>query len=64
LKIFPKIVFSKEDITSILELLRYDKKNSHGKVKFVLLKEIGHPEIDIEVKPEHFADAFAFYQRD
>ena len=63
LKIFPKVSFSKEDITSILELLRYDKKNSHGKVKFVLLKDIGQPAIDIEVKPELFADAFAFYQR-
>jgi 3-dehydroquinate synthase len=64
LMIFPKISFTKEDITSILELLRYDKKNSHGKVKFVLLKEIGHPAIDIEVKPELFSDAFAFYQCD
>ncbi len=63
LKIFPKVIFSEEDLASILDLLKYDKKNSHGKVKFVLLYDIGQPAIDVEVKPELFAEAFEFYKR-
>ena len=64
LSIFPKISFTKEDLSSIIELLRYDKKNSHGKVKFVLLHHIGEPAIDVEVQPEYFKEAFDFYERD
>lgn len=63
LGIFPKSNFTKDDIISIIDLLRYDKKNSHGKVKFVLLHAIGQPAIDIEVAPENLFEAFEFYQR-
>lgn len=62
LSIFPKISFSVEDISHIISLLKYDKKNSHGKVKFVLLKEIGEPVIDVEVAEEYFTGAFEFYK--
>ncbi len=63
LSIFPRVNFTKEDLTSIIDLLRYDKKNSHGKVKFVLLHRIGHPAIDVEVQQEYFTEAFDFYER-
>ena len=62
LKVFPRFSFSKEDIAAILTLLKYDKKNSHGKVKFVLLKKIGEPAIDIEIAEKYFSAAFDFYQ--
>lgn len=55
------ISFSTADITAILELLQHDKKNSHGKVNFVLLKSIGNPAIDIAVPNELFKKAFDFY---
>ena len=64
LRIFPKSSFTKDDQFAIIDLLRYDKKNSHGKVKFVLLHELGQPAIDIEVPSHNLTDAFEFYQRD
>ena len=58
------IQFKEEDINSILALLKYDKKNSHGKVNFVLLEAIGKPIIDIEVGEENISAAFDFYKAD
>ena len=62
LSIFSRVHFKEEDITSIIALLKYDKKNSHGKVKFVLLEGIGKPTIDIEIGEENFSAAFDFYK--
>ena len=64
LRIFPKSSFSEKDLVDIINFLRHDKKNSHGKVKFVLLNALGQPAIDIEVPSEKLSDAFDFYQRD
>ena len=64
LRIFPKSIFTKDDLANIIDLLRYDKKNSHGKVKFVLLYAIGQPAIDIEVRREKLLDALDFYLQD
>ena len=64
LRIFPKSSFSHEDLAAIINLLRYDKKNSHGKVKFVLIHALGQPAIDIEVPSKNLIEAFDFYQRD
>jgi 3-dehydroquinate synthase len=60
-KHYDKVVFSKDDITQILALLKYDKKNSHGSVNFVLLNNIGETSIDLEIPPELFPEAFAYY---
>ena len=62
LKIFPKVSLTKNDWAVVMKLLKYDKKNSHGKVKFVLLYALGKPAIDIEVSSENLLDAFDFYQ--
>ncbi|WP_299316989.1 3-dehydroquinate synthase [uncultured Maribacter sp.] len=59
---YDKVKFSNEDIENILKLMKYDKKNSHGKVNFVLLKSIGNPEYDIEIPVELFTEAFAYYK--
>lgn len=61
LKWYPKIVFTGDDIETILTLLKYDKKNSHGNINFVLLKAIGTPVIDVKIPPALFAEAFAYY---
>lgn len=59
---FKPVKFSPEDIDTIVELLKYDKKNSHGDVNFVLLQTIGKAVADVKV-PEHlFAKAFAYYE--
>ncbi len=59
---YEQVDFSSADISSILKLMKYDKKNTHGKVNFVLLKDIGAPEVDIEIPAEMFVEAFAYYK--
>mgnify|MGYP003643782191 CR=1 FL=1 len=59
---YPKISFSNKDIENILALLKFDKKNSHGNVNFVLLESIGEPVIDIKVPQELLSEAFSYYK--
>jgi 3-dehydroquinate synthase len=63
-EIYPKIIFDEEDFEAIIKMLIYDKKNSHGKVKFSLLEAIGNPKWDIEVPNALIKDAFSYYQKD
>lgn len=58
---YKKVEFSKRDIDAILSLLKFDKKNSHGNINFVLLKSIGDPAIDIKVAAELLLEAFVYY---
>lgn len=62
LKRFPKVEFSNDDIYNILSLLKFDKKNSHGKINFVLLKSIGEPVIDVQIPNELYTEAFVYYK--
>ncbi|EDP69735.1 3-dehydroquinate synthase [Flavobacteriales bacterium ALC-1] len=61
LKTFAKVDINKQDQDLIINLLKYDKKNSHGIVKFVLLEAIGQPKIDCEVSNELILEAFDYY---
>ena len=61
LETYSTIDISKEDYEPILEFMKFDKKNSHGKIKFVLLKKIGEPVIDCEVPRELQIDALNYY---
>ncbi len=58
---YPKTEFSDADIEAILSLLKFDKKNSHGNINFVLLEKIGVPVIDVKIPHELFQRAFAYY---
>jgi 3-dehydroquinate synthase len=58
---YDNIVFSDEDISKISELMKYDKKNSHGNINFVLLNSIGEAQIDITVPTELIRESFAYY---
>ncbi len=59
---YDQVHFSREDINQIIELLKYDKKNTHGKVRFVLLEKIGKGVIDQEVSNDLIYEAFDYYQ--
>ena len=61
LKTFSKVEISESDQKIIIDLLQYDKKNSHGKVKFVLLEAIGKPKINCEVNNDILLEAFKHY---
>ncbi|MDT0676882.1 3-dehydroquinate synthase [Autumnicola musiva] len=60
--IYSKIEFEENDLEEIIDLMKFDKKNEHGKVNFVLLKDIGQPEIDCVVPNEVIYEAFDYYQ--
>ena len=58
---YKKIEISESQIGSIIDLLIHDKKNSHGKINFILLKEIAEPVYDIQVKKELIKESFKYY---
>lgn len=58
---YGKTTIENDDIKPILELLKYDKKNSHGNINFVLLEAIGKPKIDCIVDEQIILNAFKYY---
>ena len=61
LKSFSTVAINKDEQDIIINLLKHDKKNSHGVVKFVLLEAIGQPKIDCVVSNELILEAFNYY---
>lgn len=59
---YPIVTFAEGDIEEIIKLLIFDKKNSHGKVRFVLLSDVGKAKLNCEVPEPIIWDAFKFYQ--
>jgi 3-dehydroquinate synthase len=62
LSVFKKQSFTKEEIKDICELLIYDKKNSHGKVCFVLLSDFAVHKTNCEVPDSLVESAFSYYE--
>ncbi len=58
---YGKVDILNQDIPAITDLLKYDKKNNHGNINFVLLEAIGKPKIDCLVDDSIIKDAFTFY---
>ena len=54
---FDKNVIQSSDIEGIIEIMRHDKKNENGEIKFVLLNDIHSPVYDITVSPEDIRNA-------
>ena len=52
---------AESEYPTIINLLKYDKKNNHGNINFVLLETIGKPKIDCLVDDEIIIEAFKFY---
>ena len=62
LNIFKKVSIETSDYDAIINLLKYDKKNEHGNVNFVLLDKIGVPRIDCLVDNDLLIKAFEYYK--
>lgn len=62
LKIFKRVTIEASDHNAIIDLLKYDKKNEHGNINFVLLERIGMPKIDCLVENELLIKAFDYYR--
>lgn len=60
---YPNMFFDDDSKKQITDLMQSDKKNSHGKVKFVLLESIGKCKIDVEVENALINEAFDFYSK-
>lgn len=58
---YDKVIFEESDYPNIIELLKYDKKNNHGNINFVLLEDIGKCKIDCLVDNEVIINAFKYY---
>jgi 3-dehydroquinate synthase len=61
LSYYGKIDIDTDELPEIIELLKYDKKNNHGNINFVLLEDIGITKIDCLVDDSVILDAFKFY---
>lgn len=58
---YGRVIFEDRDLHAIEELMKYDKKNAHGNINFVLLKDIGEAQIDVIVPSELITEAFTYY---
>ncbi|GGD94374.1 3-dehydroquinate synthase [Planktosalinus lacus] len=58
---FNRISLNSQDIKSVIDLLKFDKKNVFGAVNFVLLKDIGSPVINQRVSNDLIIKAFEYY---
>ena len=58
---YEKCEFMDEDIKSILNLLKHDKKNVGGNVNFVLLSQIGDFILNQRVSEAQMSEALNFY---
>ncbi|MFD0797832.1 3-dehydroquinate synthase [Maribacter chungangensis] len=61
LNYYDKVVFTEADIDQIVALMKYDKKNSYGKINFVLLNTIGNAQIDVTAPSDLVRASFAYY---
>jgi 3-dehydroquinate synthase len=59
--LYGKVEFDDDDYKEIISLLKFDKKNSHGNINFVLLNDIASPKMDCIVENKLIFEAFDFY---
>lgn len=59
---YDKVEIDESEYEAIIDLLKYDKKNNHGNINFVLLESIGNPITDCLVNDNIIHDAFKFYE--
>lgn len=63
LSIYTKIKLLKDDFTSILSLLKHDKKNVNGQVNFVLLNDYENFKLDCKVPEDLIIESMEFYNK-
>lgn len=62
LSIYKRYHFTEKDIEKIIQLLKFDKKNTNGNVNFVLLKDFSIHVTDQQVSNELIRKSFDFYK--
>ena len=61
--IYDPVAFTATEIETIINLMKYDKKNQGGRINFVLLEAIGQPVINQEVPRDLIIKAFEYYKK-
>ncbi|MEZ4802648.1 MAG: 3-dehydroquinate synthase [Gelidibacter sp.] len=61
--LFKFVDINPKDHYAIIDLLKYDKKNEHGNINFVLLESIGKPKSDCLVDNDLITEAFEYYAK-
>lgn len=61
LNLYGKVEFHENDYQNIIDLLKFDKKNSHGNINFVLLHDIADTKIDCIIDNKLILQAFDYY---
>lgn len=61
ISVFGKIDFNKNDFNIFLELMKHDKKNIKGSIRFVLLEQIATYKLNCEVDKSVIIDSLNFY---
>ncbi len=62
LKTYGKITIEKEHYASILDLMKHDKKNVNGVVKYILLKDVGEFILDATAPNDLIIEGLDYYQ--
>ena len=56
--LYPRVVFSQEEVGTLIRMMGRDKKNRSGRLRFSLLEAIGRCTYDVEVSPQMLREAF------
>jgi len=59
-KYYPVLPLKKQDLRKLLKIMKQDKKNVKGSYRFVLLKDIGSPEIGVPVDEKSVTRALEY----
>lgn len=57
---FNRIDLNNVSIDDLFEIMRHDKKNRGGDIRFVLIEDYGKPVYDVVVKPEDIKDSITY----
>lgn len=62
-QMLPNYKFDLKAQKTIIDYLKHDKKNTHGRVNFILLKDVGQYVLDCQITNEQIYAAFDFWQQ-
>ncbi|WP_335965358.1 3-dehydroquinate synthase [Galbibacter sp. PAP.153] len=59
---FNKVEINTDDMETIIGLMKFDKKNAHGNINFVLLEDISKPVLDIQASKDLIIKSLEYYK--
>jgi 3-dehydroquinate synthase len=60
-RFYGNVVIEQEDLSAIIDLMKYDKKNVSGKVNFVLVEALETCKLDVQIDPDLIKEGILFY---